>query len=51
MTYVIRSANGLTISKENKEKIFQTEEEAKIHLSFLQIQTTEQWFIVEVKKD
>lgn len=36
MTYVIRSANGLTISEENKEKIFQTEEEAEIHLSFLQ---------------
>ncbi|MGK7379736.1 hypothetical protein ACSFXN_18115 [Planococcus sp. 1R117A] len=51
MSYLLRSSTGVVLVEENTEKIFQTQGEAEEHLSLLRLNTTEEWFIIEVKED
>ncbi|QDY46977.1 hypothetical protein FK545_20525 (plasmid) [Planococcus glaciei] len=50
MRYIIRSSNGVVLMEENEEKLFHNKEEAEEHLSLLQLNTVEDWLIIELKK-
>lgn len=51
MRYIIRSSNGVVLMEENEEKLFHNKEEAEEHLSLLQLNTVEDWLIIELKKE
>lgn len=46
MPYLIRSTNGIILSDEEQETIFQTKEEAQNQLDFLMLHTTEEWKLI-----
>ena len=46
MAYLIRSSNGVILSDEEQEIVFQTKEEAQNQLDFLMLHTTEEWKLI-----
>lgn len=46
MPYLIRSSNGVILSDEEQETVFQTKEEAQNQLDFLTLHTTEAWKLI-----
>lgn len=51
MPYIIRSSTGVVLMEEKEEKLFHNKEEAEEHLSFLKLNTVEDWLIIELKKE
>lgn len=46
MPYLIRSTNGVILSDEKQETVFQTKEEAQKQIDFLALHTTEEWKLI-----
>ena len=50
MPYIIRSKEGLTLSENDSEKVFQSESKAQEYLSILQFNTIEEWHIIKLNE-
>lgn len=46
MSYILRTTNGIVLSENLKEKIFQSKEEAETYMSLIQFSTTEEWKLI-----
>lgn len=46
MPYFVRSTNGVILSDEVQETVFQTKEDAQNQLNFLTLYTTEEWKLI-----
>lgn len=46
MRYILRTTNGIVLSENMKEKVFQSKEEAENYMTLIQLSTTEEWRLI-----